>query len=138
MNKSPSVRLAFHVATADHGARRIRSGVAPTRPTVGRLPRLCRLMALAIHFDSLLASGAIKSQADLARAGQVSRARATQILDLTNLAPDIQELLLHLPVYKSGRAPIAERQIRHIVLEPNWHKQRELFAKLNQSIGLNV
>ena len=131
MSTEPTVRRNFHVATVDKGGRQIRSGIAPLSPTVGRLPRLARIMALAIHFERLLARGAISSQADLARAGQVSCARATQILDLTNLAPDIQEQLLHLPVYKTGRAPMTERQIRHISLEPNWEEQRKLFERLN-------
>jgi len=92
------------------------------------------MMALAIHFEQSLASGAIKSQADLARVGQVSRARTTQILDLTHLAPDIQEQLLHLPAYTAGRAPLTERQVRPIALEPNWEKQRVLFKKLTKSL----
>jgi hypothetical protein len=41
----------------------------------GRVPRLARLMALAIRFDGLLRSGAIIDQAELARLGKVSRAR---------------------------------------------------------------
>ena len=138
MNKEPSVRRKFHVATVDRGALRFHPGLAPPTPTLGRLPRLARIMALAIHFESLLSRGAIKSQAELARVGQVSRGRTTQILDLTNLAPDIQEHLLHLPVYKSGRAPIIERDVRHIALEPSWEKQRKLFVKLQRSCEASV
>lgn len=57
------VRLTFHVARSDRGAREFRRGEAPERPTPGRLPRLSRLMALAIHFDRLLATGRFESQA---------------------------------------------------------------------------
>ena len=130
MNTAPTVRRTFHVATIDRGARRIRAGVAPPRPTAGRLPRLTRIMALAIHFDEAIATGRFTSQSDLARAGQVTRARLTQILSLTRLSPDIQEHLLFLEPYLTGRAPLTERDVRHVTLEPNWDKQRKLFRKL--------
>ena len=41
----------------------------------GRLPRITRLMALAIHFDGLIRSGAVANYAELARLGNVTRAR---------------------------------------------------------------
>ncbi|TWU38666.1 hypothetical protein Q31b_37440 [Novipirellula aureliae] len=137
MKTIPSVQRTFHVSRAEHGERRIRPGVAPPRPTLGRLPRLTRIMALAIHFDRVLLSGRFASQADLARAGQVTRARLTQILNLTTLAPDIQEQILHLAAYSKGRAPLTERHVRHIAAEPNWDKQRKLFDKVMDRIGRN-
>ena len=54
-------------------------------------------MALAIHFDALLNEGKVADQAELARVGYVSRSRITQIGNLLNLAPDIQEAILLLP-----------------------------------------
>jgi hypothetical protein len=51
-------------------------------------------MALAVCFDHLIKDGAVFDQADLARLGRVIRARLTQIMDLINLAPDLQEQLL--------------------------------------------
>ncbi len=92
--------------------------------------QFCTGRALAIHFDRVLATGRFQSQADLARAGQVTRARLTQILNLTRLAPDLQEKLLFLEPYTDGRAPLTERQIRPIAAESNWDKQRRLFDKL--------
>jgi predicted XRE-type DNA-binding protein len=46
-------------------------------------------MALAIRLEHLLASGQVTDQAEIARAAGITRARITQILNLTNLAPDI-------------------------------------------------
>lgn len=129
------VRLTFHVARSDRGAREFRRGEAPERPKTGRLPRLSRLMALAIHFDRLLATGRFESQAELARAGRVTRARLPQILNLTSLAADLQEKLLFLRPYTEGRAPLTERQVRPIAAEPNWDKQRRQFAKPMDSAG---
>jgi hypothetical protein len=54
-------------------------------------------MALAIRFDALLSEGAVRNHRELAEAGQVSRARLSQILQLNHLAPEIQEQLLFLP-----------------------------------------
>jgi len=100
------------------GARRRRtSGVrGATKPPV---PRIAKLMALAIRFDQLIRDGVVKDQAELARLGQVSRARMTQIMNLLNLAPEIQEDLIQAV----GRGP-SDRQLRPIVAIPCWRRQR--------------
>jgi hypothetical protein len=59
-----------------------------------RLPRITRLLALAVRFEGLLREGTIGGGAELARLGGVSRARITQILNLRHLAPAIQEEIL--------------------------------------------
>jgi len=97
----------------------------------GNVPRIARLMALAIRFNGLITSGEITDQADLARLGQVSRARMTQIMNLLQLAPDIQEEVLYLPRTTNGRDSINERMVRPIVTVLGWGKQRRLWAKLN-------
>src|ERR1022692_4699299 len=50
--------------------------------TVARLPRITRLLALAVRFEGLLQEGTVRDYADLARLGGVSRARITQIMSL--------------------------------------------------------
>lgn len=96
----------------------------------GRTPRITRLMALAIKFDRLLRDGIARDYADLARLGSVTRARMTQIMNLLNLAPDIQEEILFLPKTTHGRDPVAERQIRHITAAVAWRRQRRLWREL--------
>jgi hypothetical protein len=86
-------------------------------------------MALALRFERLLAEGEVGDYAELARLGHVTRARMTQIMNLLNLAPDIQESLLFLPRIKSGKDPIKEWQIRPIAAEPLWSRQRRMWAK---------
>ena len=54
-------------------------------------------MALAIRFDQLIRDGVLADQAEIAKLGRVSRARLTQIMNLLNLAPSIQEEILFLP-----------------------------------------
>ena len=87
-------------------------------------------MALAIRMDGLVRGGEVADYADLARLGHVSRARVTQIMNLLQLAPDIQEALLFLPRTERGRDPIREHHIRPIAAELEWRKQRRLWKGL--------
>jgi hypothetical protein len=91
---------------------------------VGRVPRLARLMALAIRFDGLLRSGTIADQAHLARLGKVSRARISQILNLLHLAPDIQEQLLFLPPIHQGRERLHLADLQPLCRQWDWCRQR--------------
>jgi hypothetical protein len=96
----------------------------------GRVPRVARLMALALRFEGQVRSGALASYSALAALGHVSRARVSQILNLVNLAPDIQEALLHLPRTEHGRDPIHLRLLQPIALALDWKKQRRLWSEL--------
>jgi hypothetical protein len=69
---------------------RVRRDLRKTAPVgVGppRLPRVARLMALALRFEQLVHTGLIKDYATLAKLGGVSRARISQIMNLIQLAP---------------------------------------------------
>ncbi len=63
----------------------------------GNVPRVSKIMALAIRFHGLVRRGEVRDYTDLARLGYVTPARMTQIMCLLHLAPDIQEALLFLP-----------------------------------------
>src|ERR1039457_2235181 len=95
----------------------VRRGRPPNVPTpaqgaAGRVPRIARLMPLAIKFYGMTREGVVTDYADLARLGLVTRARVTQIMNLLNLAPDIQEQILFLADRTEGRETIAERNLR--------------------------
>jgi hypothetical protein len=96
----------------------------------GNIPRLSKLMALAIRFEGLVERGELRDYADLARLGYVTRARITQIMNLRYLAPDIQEELLFLPRTVKGRDPICETDMRPITTVPYWQRQRRMWAEL--------
>jgi hypothetical protein len=98
----------------------------------GRVPRLARLLALAIKVDKLVRAGTVRNYADLARLGHVSRARISQLLNLLRLAPDIQEAILFLPLTRQGRDPISLRHVLPITLIPSWKRQRRLWQKLQR------
>ena len=103
--------------------------VAPDAACQERIPRLARLMALAIKFDSLIRQGVIRDYADLARLGHVSRGRITQIMNLLHMAPDIQERLLD-SVSAAGHATICERHIRNLARLIHWSDQRRQLQKM--------
>jgi hypothetical protein len=95
----------------------------------GRVPRVAKLMALAIRFDQLIRDGVVADQAELARIGHVSRARLTQIMNLLSLAPDIQEDLLMLPTLEFGRNTFTEKHLRTIVGVLDWKSQRQMWKQ---------
>jgi hypothetical protein len=98
-------------------------------PPVGKLPRITRLMALAIRFDGMLREGIVTGYADLARLGFVTRARMTQIMNLLNLAPDIQEEILFEASGSDQRGGSHERCVREVCREVRWAEQRRLWAE---------
>ncbi|MEM7621892.1 MAG: hypothetical protein AAF235_01665 [Planctomycetota bacterium] len=125
-----TVSKQVHFSRGARGRKRLGHERASKPDVPPRLPRVTRLMALAIRLDGLIQSGAVTDQAELARAGRVTRARVTQIMNLLHLAPDIQETLLDLPRVKHGRDPITERELRRIAAEIHWGRQRPLWRAL--------
>ena len=125
------VKQKIHFYREGHGRQRIdttpREEPAPIK---GRVPRVARLMALAIRFDQLLRNGEVVSQSELARLTHVTQPRMTQIMNLLHLAPDIQEAILFLPRTMTGRDPIHEKMLRPIAAEVSWRKQREMWRQL--------
>jgi len=110
----------------------VEAGQSQVPPPQGRLPRITKMMALAIRLDHLIKSGQITDQAELARVGHVSRARLTQIMDLNLLAPDIQEEILALPLVPSGKDKMLEKELRRIVFVFSWRTQREMWIRILQ------
>lgn len=132
--KGLTIQKEVHFGRGQRSRKVLREGPvadAPQETPVGRTPRISKLMALALRFDRLINEGEITDQAELARLGQVSRARVTQIMNLLLLAPDIQEEILFLPRTLSGRDPIRERHIRPLTTVLDWRKQRRLWQELN-------
>jgi hypothetical protein len=87
-------------------------------------------MALAIWFDELIRTGEVSSYAQLARIGQVSRSRISQIMALLDLAPAIQEAILSLPPVAAGGDPVSERGVRGVVAEADWSRQLVAWRRL--------
>lgn len=132
-----TVERSFHMATV--GGRRgsyrctLREGQEPPAAAApaGRIPRVAKLMALAIRCDQLLRSGAVPDASALARLARVSQPRMTQILNLTLLAPDIQERLLFLDPLEEGKSEMNEKMLRRVCAEVGWERQRTLAGPIS-------
>jgi hypothetical protein len=87
-------------------------------------------MALALRFEQLVRSGAVRDYAELARLGQVSRARLTQVMSLLHLAPDLQEQILFLPPILKGRDPIHLEDLQTLAALLDWQEQRRRWNEM--------
>ena len=119
-----------------HFARKARRkiampGPAPDKPKPeGRVPRVSKLMALAIRFDRVLFDDEVADQSELARLTHITQPRMTQIMNLLHLAPDIQEEILHLSPVEVGKDRLTERDLRPITRLRRWKEQRAGWAEL--------
>ena len=125
-----------HIRFGGSGAG-VKEGPTPDSVDVpkGRVPHIAKLMALAIRLDELVRSGTITTFAELARLGQVSRARITQILNLVNLAPDIQEAILFLPRTERGRAGVILRDLQPIAAVTKWAETTPDLGRFSTVLG---
>lgn len=128
------VRRKIRFATRERG----RQEITTTPPCiaeipVGRVPRISRLMALAIQFDRLICEGKVKDISELARLVHVTQPRMTQIMNLNHLAPNVQEELLFLRRSDKGRESIHERALRGVCSIINWAEQRQQWRTLNRT-----
>lgn len=98
--------------------RRLEVSVPMTKPVA----RVARQLALAHHVERMIEAGNLGDYAAAARALGVTRARLTQIVGLTLLAPAIQERIL------LGDLCTSERAMRAVEKEPNWQEQLDLCA----------
>jgi hypothetical protein len=135
MTDGPTITFKVHVTRGPESRIELREGEAPviTMPPPGRVPRVSKLMALAIKFDRLIRDGAVRDFAEIARLGHVTRARVTQIMNLLHLAPDIQEEILFLPRIQAGDDPITERHLRPLSRLLDWRDQRRQWRARIQS-----
>lgn len=109
-------------------ALKMASAPPPAPPSSpGRVPRVARLLALAIRFERQVRSGAVQDQSELARRFGVTQPRMTQIMNLALLAPWIQEQVLSLPRVTKGREPVTERTLRRIACEACWERQQKMW-----------
>jgi hypothetical protein len=102
---------------------------------VGRLPRVTQVLALALSFQDMIASGTATNYQDLARRTGVTAERLSQVMKLIWLAPAIQQEILNLPGC-GGRYPLTERAVRLIAAEWSWPEQLKLWSGLKKELHL--
>ena len=75
----------------------------------------------------MIEEGTVKNYSELAYLCQVSRARITQVMNLLQLAPDIQEMILFSKTPDDRLREAAIRKLSGVVL---WSERRERWCQL--------
>ena len=125
-NDGAEVQFSLH----DGPRRRPGSDVEP-----GHLPRVTQVLALAISFQDMIATGKARNYKELAKRSGVSAERLSQVMKLIWLAPTIQQEILNL-VSRSGRYPLTEHAARRIAVRWSWPEQLELWNGLKKELHL--
>jgi hypothetical protein len=115
-----------------HNGPRKRAGSAMDG---GRLPRVTQVLALALSFQDMIATGRARNYRELARRTGVTAERLSQVMKLTWLAPAIQQEILYLPGC-AGRYPLTERAVRSIAAQWSWAAQLKLWQGLKKELRL--
>jgi hypothetical protein len=113
---------------------------APLPPDASTLPlaaqaapdapvsRTARLLALGYRVRRLLDSGALPDQREAAARLGIVFPQMTHVLNLTYLAPAIQEQIL------SGELVVAEARLRALSREPSWSTQTSSSVLVTRSL----
>ena len=112
----------------------LRATPPPEAAPQRRPARVAHMLALAIRIEKMIESGELKDRAHAAANLGFTRARITQLLALTLLAPDIQEEILFLEV-EDGVERVTERALREIVRLDDWSEQR---VRWRAALGLRL
>jgi hypothetical protein len=131
LSQEPPRRLFRRPGT---GTKTAPGGNAQQDEASERVPRIARLMALALKFEQMIRQAVVPDYSVLAAVGRVSRARVTQIMNLLNLAPDIQEQILFLRWEAAERCGICEQSIRRMSSLLLWSDQRARWGALTSKI----
>jgi hypothetical protein len=119
----------LHRVRRGHARAFVERPAAPP-PVAHRPARVALMLALAHKIEELIHRGAARDRADVARRLGLTRARVTQLLDLTLLAPEIQEAVLLLEAI-DGVEPLSERVLRALAPSSSWAQQREAWRALS-------
>ncbi len=125
--------VAIRAAGAAARSRSQSAAPGDTKVPVSRVPRISRLLALALKMEQMMEEGTVSKYSELAQLGQVSTARITQIMNLLHLAPDIQEQILSPESPPAGLRESAVRKLSSIVL---WSEQRVRWQNLRTAASL--
>jgi ParB-like chromosome segregation protein Spo0J len=93
---NPDKRVIDGELYRERRGRRKGFGASVPEVPASRAARVAVTLALAHKIRQGILAGEIKDQAEAGRRLGLTRARLSQILDLTNLAPDLQEEILFL------------------------------------------
>jgi len=121
----------LHRVRKGHSKRFAETPLVAPEP-VRRPARVAIMLALAHKIQNAIDRGAVQDRAEVARRLGLSRARLTQLIDLTLLAPDIQERILFAEAV-DGVEPATECRLREVLRKDTWADQRMAFAQLSHA-----
>ena len=102
-----------------------------------RVPRLTRVLALAISFQDMIARGEARTFRELASRAGVTAERLGQVMKLNWLAPVIQQEILSLRS-SGGRYPITEYAVRGIAAKWSWSEQLTMWTALKRDLRIEA
>ena len=126
-NQGTEIEFSLH-----QGPRRRAASEDP-----GRLPRVTQVLALALSFQDMIATGSARNYDDLATRTGVTTERLSQVMKLIWLAPAIQEEILWLPA-SSNKYPLTEHAVRSIAGTWSWAEQLKLWGDLKKELLLET
>jgi hypothetical protein len=132
--------FAFGTIRESKGARRFLEEKAlkafkESRERKFQRPKIQSHLKMALTIQSAIQSQPEASRAKLAREFGITGPRMTQILNLLNLAPKIQDYILAMsPV--DGQPPVSERSLRPIAQIKCHKKQVHVFNQLSSKSDL--
>jgi predicted XRE-type DNA-binding protein len=94
---------------------------------VRRPARIAFMLALGHQIERMVSARRVRDQAEVARLLGLTRARITQLVNLTRLAPDLQDVVLGLEAI-DGLEPMSERELRQLSSIQNWQEQRRAWS----------
>lgn len=121
-----TVHKKLSITNANKGRKRLKPKHERGPEPQAKVPRISRLMALAIKYQGMLDRGEVSGVTELAKLCHVTQPRMSQILNLNLLCPSIQEQLLFLPPHASGKRAIHERKLRAVCREIDWLTQKRV------------
>jgi hypothetical protein len=108
--------------TAKLEAARTRRAVAAASAPSRRPAEVARSLALAHQLRRLLEDGDVPTVSELAVRLGVTQPRITQLVNLTYLAPAVQDEIIRLEAV-NGVEPTSERALRDVLREVGWVAQ---------------
>jgi len=130
-SRGPKGRRRVPEARVETPAPRTKTAAAPKLAplNLSSVPSITRLLVLGYHLERLVLDGVVKDYAEIARMTGTSRARVTQIVALTLLAPATQESLLVGDTRDHNAVLPDQRTVRRVTSIPNWNQQRSFLRR---------
>ena len=119
------IEIPMHIKRDRRARKIVRKGPAlETAPDP--VPRIARLLALAHKWEGMVRRGEVKDHAEIAIRLRITKGRITQICGLAQLAPSIQNALIHSTTSRA----VPTHSLRRILRDSRWDEQWRIWKRL--------